>query len=68
MANDPLSRDLERLQPKDMTGWEIREELRESAKPRLAQENKNRDAFLRALAPKGYPRIKSNNDEDIIRR
>lgn len=36
---------------KDMTGYEVREELREFAKPRLAQEKKNREAFLRALRP-----------------
>jgi len=40
-------------QLKDMTGWEIREELRELNKPRLAQEKRNRDNFLTALAPKG---------------
>ena len=39
---------------KDMTGYEIREELRELSKPRLAQEKQNRDSFLRTLAPKGY--------------
>lgn len=42
-------------QVKDMTGWEIREELREFDKPRLAQEGRNRDKFLIELEPKGYP-------------
>lgn len=41
---------------KDMTGYEVREELRELSKPRLAQEKQNREDFLKALAPKGYPK------------
>lgn len=41
-------------QVKDMTGYEIREELRKLAKPRLTQEKQNKDDFLRALAPRGY--------------